>query len=90
MSLKEGLQCACNSLFASVEMVFPVTGFCVDILKAEPSSQLIGLFTTDGVHSILEEKGRQCIHVFVPSTCAYVDKATGFIEDAKLKRANTI
>lgn len=58
-------------------------------LKGEPSSQLNGLFNSDGVNDILHGNDYQFIDMKLPSICAYVDHATEYIEDRARTNGDT-
>lgn len=62
----------------------------VDFSKCEGSLQLNGLLTSHDVHSMMEAKDYQCINMVLSFIFGCVNKATGYIEDAKLTRMNTI
>lgn len=88
MSPTGGMTCVCYSLIASIEKKIPVTGFSIDFLEGELSSQLNGLLTGDGVHSMLEGKDYQCVDVEFPPICVYGNMAPEYNEHAELTGAN--
>lgn len=69
MNLKGGMLSAYNLLLGSTDKEFPVTRWRVDFLKRGQSLQLIGLFTSGGVHGMFKGKGYHCIYMlssFIP------------------------
>lgn len=81
VSLNCVMLCVCDSLFASISKKVFVTLFRAGMSKGEPSSQLNGLFTRDGVHGTFDGKDYQYINMVFPSICAYMDKAIRYFED---------
>lgn len=90
LSLKGSILCGCMLLLAFIEKGFPITGLPVDFLQGEPSLQLNGLFTSDGTHRRLERKDYQYIDMVFHLICVHAYKATGYTEDAKTTKANTV
>lgn len=68
---------------------FPVTELHVGFSKGDPSSQLNGLFSSDGVHDMLQGRDYQCIDKEFHFICANVGKATGYTGDSELTKVNT-
>lgn len=84
--MKGGVLCACNLLLASFKNQLPVSGLCVEFSKGEPSLQLNGQFTSNGLHEMQEGKEYRCISMVLSSICACMGKATKYIENTALRK----
>lgn len=87
VSLKGGMLCAFILLSVSIQKGIPLTGLRVDFSNAELSSQLNGLFNSDGVYGMVEGRDWQSIEMVFPFICTYMDKAIVCTEDAELNIA---
>lgn len=59
-------------------------------MKEEVSSPLNKLYTMDGLHAILNAKYYQFIDIPFLFLCRHVDKNAGRVEDAEVKKVNTM
>lgn len=89
VSLKGSMLRACNAILASTEEIHE-TGLQVDIWKSELSSQLNGLFNSDGVHNMLEWKYCHCTNELFPFICAFAEKATGYMEEGEPRKMSRL
>lgn len=88
MSLEGCILRVHSVLLAWIDIAFQVSALLVAFSKIDVSSQWKGLFTSDGMHAILETEDSQIIGMGGPYICRFVDKCTGLTKDAGLTKSN--
>lgn len=78
---------------ASIEKSFPVNGLNVDFSKGEASSQVNRLLNSNDVQSMW--KGRDLdssdgTYIVFPFICAVLNGDSGYMEDEKLTKFNSL
>lgn len=83
-SCRTALLRACNALLAAIENQFGAPGFHVDFSTKEKSQQLNGLFLNNTIRGMLEGKDFKCLDMVFPFVAAYIDRVTGYQDNAPL------
>lgn len=81
---------ACNVLLASSERELPVTLLLVDFSRGEVALKFNGRFTSDGMNGMMQWKDAQIVDMVSPIICSFINKATGYTEDAVSTKVKTL
>lgn len=90
LSFEESILKAYNMLLASILKAFSVTGFLVEFARDEASSELNGLFNSDALHGILDEKDNQIVTMVFPFISVFKDKITEYTENEETTKVNCL